>query len=82
MKWPHVHIRTAVNLGITAKKYYQRISKLELNNDADMNDAKKDNVGDDVDELNSRILKATQAPRALVRPTWLLPLKSSVCTYL
>ena len=69
-----VQIRTAINLGITAKKYYKRVSKLELNNDAELNvaDGKKGDAGgdvsdnEDVDELNSMIQKFTQAPRVQV----------------
>ncbi len=51
-----------MNLGIAAKKYYQRVSKLEINDAAA--DVKNDDVADDdVDELNSRILKATPSPK-------------------
>ena len=58
-----------MNLGIAAKKYYQRVSKLEINDAAA--DVKNDDVADDdVDELNSRILKATPSPKNQVDLKW------------
>ena len=50
---------------MSTKKYYQRVSKLEFN--ADVKDGNDTDVNGDVDELKSRILKATEAPKVQVK---------------
>ncbi len=57
--------RTLIAKNISTKKYYQRISKLEIDN-SNGNVEEESQISDDVNELNSRILKATESPKVQV----------------
>ena len=62
--------------GISTKKYYQRVSKLLIdtsndnnnNGEDNSNNSLDDNISNDLNELNDRILKATESPKNQVRP--------------
>ena len=73
-KWKNLHffssLRTLVAKNISTKKYYQRVSKLEIDN-SNGNVEEESQISDDVNELNSRILKATESPKVQVRHTGL-----------
>ncbi len=58
--------RTLIAKNISTKKYYQRISKLEIDN-SNSNVEEESQISDDVNELNSRILKATESPKVQVK---------------
>lgn len=57
-----INTRTLIAKNISTKKYYQRISKLEIDN-SNGNVEEESQISDDVNELNSRILKATESPK-------------------
>ena len=59
-------LRTLVAKNISTKKYYQRVSKLEIDN-SNGNAEEESQISDEVNELNSRILKATESPKVQVR---------------